>query len=123
MKINFEKLLGKNADYLLNHNSTCIPKENLLLPSRDFIDRTLSISDRSLIVLNCLQQIFNHGRLAGSGYLSALRVYQGLEHAAGASFSKKRNYFDRENIVKIAIEGGCNAVASTLGMLGTVSRK
>ncbi|MDD5126485.1 MAG: class I fructose-bisphosphate aldolase [Dehalococcoidales bacterium] len=115
-------LLGKNADDLLNHK--CIfPKEQLHLPGPDFIDRIFLPSDRSPAVLRNLQALFNTGRLAGTGYLSILPVDQGIEHSAGASFAPSPIYFDPENIVKLAIEGGCNAVASTLGVLGIVARK
>ena len=116
------ELLGKEADDLLNHK--CIfPGEQLHLPGPDFIDRIFIASDRSPAVLRNLQSLFDHGRLAHSGYLSVLPVDQGIEHSAGASFAPNPIYFDPENIVKLAIEGGCNAVASTLGVLGMVSRK
>ncbi|MFC1961909.1 class I fructose-bisphosphate aldolase [Chloroflexota bacterium] len=116
------KSLGKDADDLLNY--TCIfPKEQLHLPGPDFIDRILVPSDRSPAVMRSLQILFDHGRLARTGYLSILPVDQGIEHSAGASFAPNPIYFDPENIVKLAIEGGCNAVASTLGVLGAVSRK
>jgi class I fructose-bisphosphate aldolase len=122
MSINLEELLGKEADYLLNY--TCkFPKEQLHLPGPDFVDRVLAMSDRPAAVLRNLQTIFNHGRLAHTGYISILPVDQGIEHSAGASFAPNPMYFDPENIVKLAIEGGCNAVASTLGVLGAVSRK
>ncbi len=116
-------LLGKEADRLLNHVSKCIPKESLHLPGPDFVDRVMSASDRTPAVMRSLQQMFDHGRLGGTGYLSILPVDQGIEHSGGASFAKNPAYFDPENIVKLAIEGGCNAVASTLGVLGSVSRK
>ena len=116
------ELLGKEADDLLNHK--CIfPGEHLHLPGPDFIDRIFIASDRSPAVLRNLQSLFDHGRLVRSGYLSILPVDQGIEHSAGASFASNPIYFDPENIVKLAIEGGCNAVASTLGVLGMVSRK
>jgi fructose-bisphosphate aldolase, class I len=117
------RLLGAEADKLLGHVCKTIPKESLHLPGPDFVDRVFAVSDRTPPVLRSLQQMFNHGRLGGSGYLSILPVDQGIEHSGGASFAKNPAYFDPENIVKLAIEGGCNAVASTLGVLGAVSRK
>ncbi len=117
------KLLGNDADALLNHTCKGIPKEHLHLPGPDFVDRVVAASDRKPPVLRSLAQLFNHGRLAGTGYVSILPVDQGIEHSAGASFAPNPAYFDPENIVKLAIEGGCNAVASTLGVLGAVSRK
>jgi fructose-bisphosphate aldolase, class I len=116
-------LLGAHADSLLNHVSRAIPKESLHLPGPDFVDRVVASSDRSPAVMRSLQQMFDHGRLGGTGYLSILPVDQGIEHSAGASFAKNPIYFDPENIVKLAMEGGCNAVASTLGVLGAVARK
>ena len=116
-------LLGSEAKSLLEHRSTGFPKEHLHLPGPDFVDRVWAVSDRPIPVLRSLQAMFNHGRLAGTGYLSILPVDQGIEHSAGASFAKNPIYFDAENIVKLAIEGGCNAVASTLGVLGAVARK
>ncbi len=118
-----ESLLGSEADYLLNHQSTCIPKKTLYLPSPDWVDRIFVQSDRPIPVLRSLQQLFSHGRLANTGYLSILPVDQGIEHTAGASFAPNPIYFDPEKIVELAIEGGCNAVASTLGVLGAVARK
>ena len=118
-----EKALGSKASYFLEHQSKGIPKETLHLPGGDFVDRITSLSDRSPRVLRSLQSMFDHGRLAGTGYLSILPVDQGIEHTAGASFAKNPIYFDGENIVKLAIEGGCNAVASTFGVLGSVARK
>jgi len=118
-----KELLGKDADSLLGHKCTTIPKEDLNLPGPDFIDRVWKDSDRSPNVLRNMQSIFGHGRLAGTGYLSILPVDQGIEHTAGASFAPNPIYFDPENIVKLAIEGGCNAVASTLGVLGSCARK
>jgi class I fructose-bisphosphate aldolase len=118
-----KELLGKDADSLLGHKCTTIPKEELNLPGPDFIDRVWKDSDRSPNVLRNMQSIFSHGRLAGTGYLSILPVDQGIEHSAGASFAPNPIYFDPENIVKLAIEGGCNAVASTLGVLGSCARK
>jgi class I fructose-bisphosphate aldolase len=117
------QLLGDKADYLLNYDKPKISKERLHVPGPDFVDRIFSASDRNDRVLNNLRCIFNHGRLAGSGYVSILPVDQGIEHSAGASFAKNPDYFDPENIVRLAIEGGCNAVASTFGVLGAVSRK
>ena len=118
-----EKLLGPDGQSLLTHECKTIPKESLHLPGNDFVDRVVSVSDRSNSVLRNMNQLFNTGRLAGTGYVSILPVDQGIEHSAGASFAKNPLYFDPENIVKLAIEGGCNAVASTLGVLGAVSRK
>ncbi len=115
--------LGSDAKSLLEYRSKGIPKENLHIPGPDFIDRVWTASDRPTPVLRSLQQLFSHGRLAGTGYVSILPVDQGIEHSAGASFAQNPAYFDPENIVKLAIEGGCNAVASTLGVLGTVARK
>jgi class I fructose-bisphosphate aldolase len=115
--------LGKESDHLLNHVSHTISRESLHLPGADFVDRVYSQSDRTPQVLRSLQSMFNHGRLGGTGYLSILPVDQGIEHSAGASFAKNPIYFDPENIVKLAIEGGCNAVASTFGVLGAVARK
>ncbi len=117
------KLLGTEADYLLKHECKTVPKEMLHLPGPDFVDRIFVPSDRNPQVLRNLQLLFNTGRLAGTGYLSILPVDQGIEHSAGASFAPNPVYFDPENIVKLAIEGGCNAVASTLGVLGSVARK
>jgi fructose-bisphosphate aldolase, class I len=117
------KLLGNDAKSLLEHKCRTLPKEQLHLPGPDFIDRVMVASDRSPTVLRSLQSMFNHGRLAGTGYLSILPVDQGIEHSAGASFAPNPAYFDPENIVKLAIEGGCNAVASTFGVLGMVARK
>jgi class I fructose-bisphosphate aldolase len=118
-----EKLLGDKTEYLLNFNNPKISRERLHLPGPDFVDRIFSVSDRNNRVLANLQRLFNYGRLAGTGYLSILPVDQGIEHSAGASFAKNPDYFDAENIVKLAIEGGCNAVASTYGVLGAVARK
>ena len=117
-----EQLLGDNAS-LLTHQCKTIAKENLHLPGPDFVDRIFAASDRSPRVLAGLQRLFNHGRLAGTGYVSILPVDQGIEHSGGASFAPNPSYFDSENIVKLAIEGGCNAVASTLGVLGSVARR
>ncbi len=116
-------LLGNQAESLLNHTCTTIPKENLHLPGPDYVDAVWAKSNRSNQVLRNLQTMFDHGRLGGTGYLSILPVDQGVEHSAGASFAKNPAYFDPENIVKLAIEGGCNAVASTFGVLASVSRQ
>src|SRR3989344_5402263 len=116
-------LLGEKAPLLLEHVCKTIPKELLTLPGPDFIDRVLAQSDRPIPVLKSLQSFFDHGRLKGTGYLSILPVDQGIEHSAGASFAPNPQYFDPENIVKLALEGGCNAVASTLGVLGSCARK
>ena len=118
-----EKLLGSEADSLLSYQCTGIPRESLHLPGSDFVDRVISQSDRKPGVLRSYQTILNHGRLGGSGYVSILPVDQGVEHSAGASFAPNPMFFDPENIVRLAIEGGCNAVASTLGVLGSVARK
>jgi fructose-bisphosphate aldolase, class I len=115
--------LGAKAEALLEFNSPKIPKERLHLPGPDFIDRVWAGSDRNIRVLTNLQRIYAHGRLAKTGYLSIFPVDQGIEHSAGASFAKNPDYFDPENIVKLAIEGGCNAVATTCGVLGAVARK
>ncbi len=117
------ELLGSNADTLLDHVSNTIPKENIHLPGGDFVDRIWTNSDRNPNVLRSLQSLNDHGRLSGTGYLSILPVDQGIEHSAGASFAPNPMYFDPENIVKLAIEGGCNAVASTFGVLGSVARR
>ena len=116
-------ILGDEANNLLEHKCKTIPKELIHLPGSDFIDRVFGMTDRSNNVLRNLATLFNHGRLAGTGYLSILPVDQGVEHSGAASFAPNPIYFDPENIVKLAIEGGCNAVTSTLGVLGAVSRK
>ncbi|MBN2489932.1 MAG: class I fructose-bisphosphate aldolase [Planctomycetes bacterium] len=118
-----QKLLGAEADSLLGYTAKGFKKEALHLPGPDFVDRVLALSDRSPQVMRSFQSILDHGRLAGTGHVSILPVDQGIEHSAGASFAPNPIYFDPENIVKLAIEGGCNAVASTLGVLGAVSRK
>src|SRR5881227_3222782 len=115
--------LGDKAESLLNFANPKISKERLHLPGPEMVDRIFGISDRNNRVLGNLQRMFNHGRLGGTGYLSILPVDQGIEHSAGASFAKNPDYFDAENIVRLAIEGGCNAVASTFGVLGAVARK
>lgn len=117
------ELLGEDSDNLLGFDSPKISKESLTVPSSDFVDKVYAHSDRNNRVLGNLQWIFNHGRLAGTGYMSVLPVDQGIEHSGGASFAKNPAYFDPENIIKLAIEGGCNAVASTYGVLGLMSRK
>ena len=117
------ELLGADAESLLNHSCTTIDKGVLSLPGPDFIDRVTALSDRPIPVLRNLQSIFDHGRLGGTGYVSILPVDQGIEHSASASFAPNPVYFDPENIVKLAIEGGCNAVATTLGVLGVVARR
>ena len=119
----FEQHLGSQAEYLLGFDRPKISKDRLHLPGPDAVDKIFAISDRSNRVLVNLQRFFGHGRLAGTGYVSILPVDQGIEHSAGASFAKNPDYFDPENIVKLAIEGGCNAVASTFGVLGAVARK
>ncbi len=116
-------LLGDDAQYLLEHKSEGIPASQLHLPGPDFIDRVFEASDRSPQVLRSLSQLFNAGRLAGSGYVSILPVDQGIEHTAAASFAPNPAYFDPENIIRLAIEGGCNAVASTYGVLAAMSRR
>jgi class I fructose-bisphosphate aldolase len=118
-----EEALGAEARALLEYRCQGIPRETLHLPGPDFVDRVVAATDRPVSVLRSLQQLLGHGRLAGTGYVSILPVDQGIEHSAGASFAKNPAYFDPENIVKLAIEGGCNAVASTLGALGTVARR
>lgn len=118
-----EEILGDEAEQLLTYRCSKVAKDQLVLPGPDFIDRVWLNSDRPTQVLGSLQALYNHGRLAKTGYLSILPVDQGVEHSAGASFSPNPLYFDPENIVKLAIEGGCNAVASTLGVLGSVARK
>lgn len=123
MAVNIIELLGDNAESLLNHKSKTIPKDQLHLPGPDFVDRVMRDTDRSPRVLRNMNTLFSHGNLGGTGYLSILPVDQGIEHSAGASFAPNPIYFDPENIIKLAMEGGCNAVASTLGVLGTMSRK
>ena len=118
-----QQLLGDKAELLLGFKNPKIAKERLHLPGPDVIDRLFCPTDRSNRVLGNLQRLFGHGRLGGTGYVSILPVDQGIEHSAGASFAKNPDYFDPENIVKLAVEGGCNAVASTFGVLGAVSRK
>ncbi|MDH3353975.1 MAG: class I fructose-bisphosphate aldolase [Chromatiales bacterium] len=118
-----EGLLGEEANPLFQHRCTGIPKERIHAPGGDWVDRIHTNSDRPIPVLRSLQTLYNHGRLSGTGYLSILPVDQGVEHSAGASFVPNPIYFDPENIIKLAIEGGCNAVASTMGTLGIMARK
>lgn len=118
-----QKLLGSDAETLLNHVCKTVSKERVHLPGPDWVDRIFSMSDRNIRVLRSLQALFDHGRLKGTGYLSILPVDQGIEHTAGASFAPNPEYFDPENIIRLAMEGGCNAVATTLGVLGSVARK
>ena len=121
--IDIQGLLGEEAEFLLGHSCEGISQELLHLPGPDFIERIVADSDRGPQVLRNLQALYDHGRLGGSGYMSILPVDQGVEHSAGASFAPNPLYFDPENIIKLAMEGGCNAVASTLGVLGSVGRK
>src|SRR5437660_1872769 len=118
-----EEVLGQDAQSLLEYKSTTVPKEQLHLPGPDFVDRVWKDSDRPTRVLRSLESMLDHGRLAGTGYLSILPVDQGIEHSAGASFAPNPIYFDGAKIVELAIEGGCNAVASTFGVLGSVARR
>lgn len=123
MAKNIAELLGKEAEYLLKHKSKTISKEQLFTPTPDFVDRVFLQSNRSPQVLRSLQSLFGNGRLANTGFLSILPIDQGIEHSAGASFAKNPAYFDPENIIKLAIESGCNAVATTFGALAIMSRK
>jgi len=118
-----EEMLGEEAKDLLQHRCETVSRDQLHLPGPDFIDRVWSHSDRNVQVLRSLSALYGHGRLAGTGYMSILPVDQGIEHSAGASFAPNPAYFDGEKIVELAVEGGCNAVASTFGVLGSVSRK
>jgi len=118
-----EALLGKEAESLLTHKCETISKDLLSLPGPDFVDRVVSMTDRPIPVMRAMQTLFNHGRLANTGYISILPVDQGIEHSAGASFGPNPIYFDPENIIKLAMEAGCNAVATTLGVLGATARK
>ncbi len=118
-----QKLLGRKAKSLLSHVCKTIPKDRLHLPGPEWVDKTFGQSDRNIRVLRSLQALYGHGRLANTGYLSILPVDQGIEHSAGASFAANPHYFDPESILKLALEGGTNAVASTLGVLGIVARK
>ena len=117
------QILGSQADYLLAHRSSTIAAADLHLPGPDFVDRVWTPSNRSVQVMRSLQTLYGHGRLAGTGFLSILPVDQGIEHSAGASFAPNSRYFDSENIVRLALESGCNAVASTFGVLGSVARR
>jgi len=123
MYARIQEILAEQAEPLLGHTCHTVPKEQIHLPGPDFIDRVMADTDRSPAVLRNMQSVYDHGRLAGTGYLSILPVDQGIEHSAGASFAPNPIYFDPEGIVRLAIEGGCNAVASTLGVLGAVARK
>ena len=118
-----EEILGNDAASLLEHTCQTVARAQLHLPGPDFVERIFTLSDRPTRVLRSLQSLFDHGRLGGTGYLSILPVDQGIEHSAGASFSANPAYFDGEKIVELAIEGGCNAVVSTFGVLGSVARK
>ena len=122
-KLNISKILGKDAKFLLDHKSKTISKEQIHLPNADYIDQIFIQSNRSTQVIRSLGAMFDHGRLAGTGFLSILSIDQGIEHSAGASFAKNPIYFDPENIIKLAIAGGCNAVATTFGNLAIMSRK
>jgi class I fructose-bisphosphate aldolase len=121
--MDLQSILGDDADTLLRHECKTVPRDDLVLPGGDFVDRVVSWTDRPVPVLRNLESMFRHGRLGGTGYLSILPVDQGIEHSAAASFSKNPAYFDPKNIVELAIEGGCNAVATTYGVLGAVSRR
>jgi len=121
--VDIQSLLGSDAESLLTHESKGIPKDDLTLPGPDFVDRVFATSDRTPQVLRSLQSLYDHGRLGGTGYTSILPVDQGIEHSAAASFAPNPKYFDPANIVELAIDGGCNAVASTFGVLAVVSRK
>src|SRR3990167_7553698 len=118
-----QDILGKDSELLLAHVSKTVTKDRLHIPGPNALDEVFSISDRSAAVLNNLKRLYEHGRLANTGYVSILPVDQGIEHSAGASFAKNPDYFDPENIVKLAVEGGCSGVASTFGVLGMVSKK
>ena len=122
-KLDIPKILGKDAEYLLNHKSKTISKDHIHLPTSDFIDRIFIQSNRNAQVIRSLGALFDHGRLAGTGFLSILPIDQGIEHSAGASFAKNQIYFDPENIIKLAIAGGCNAVATTFGNIAFMSKK
>lgn len=123
MSIDLAQLLGDEADSLLNHEAKAFPAEGLLLPGPDFVERTFRTSDRSAAVLRALGTLYGHGRLGGTGYLSILPVDQGIEHSAGASFAKNPLYFDPAKLCELALAGGCSAIATTLGVLGAVSRR
>jgi fructose-bisphosphate aldolase, class I len=121
--VDIQSLLADEAESLLTHESKGIPRDDLVLPGPDYVDRVFSLTERSPQVMRNLQSLLDHGRLAGTGYVSILPVDQGIEHSAAASFAPNPQYFDPANIVELAIEGGCNAVASTFGVLGAVSRR
>ncbi|MGH9094202.1 MAG: class I fructose-bisphosphate aldolase, partial [Acidimicrobiales bacterium] len=121
--MDLQSLLGDEAQTLLGHQCKGIEREDLVLPGPDFVDRVVSWTDRSVPVLRNLQAVLDHGRLGGTGYLSILPVDQGIEHSAAASFAKNPAYFDPKNLVELAVEAGCNAVATTFGVLGAVSRR
>ena len=121
--MNLQALLGDDAESLLGHRSKAVPAEELILPGPDFIDRVLVATDRSPAVLRNMGSMFNHGRLAGTGYLSIFPVDQGIEHSGAASFAKNPAYFDPRNLLELAVQGGCNAVATTFGILGMMSRR
>jgi len=121
--VDIQSLLGDDADDLLSHTCKGVPREDLVLPGVDFLDRVFVQTDRSPVVLRNLGSLYGHGRLAGTGYVSILPVDQGIEHSAAASFAPNPLYFDPANICRLAIEGGCNGVATTFGVLGAVSRR
>ena len=121
--MDIEAILGEDAELLLRHESKGIPKDDLILPGPDFVDRVVSWTDRPVPVLRNLQALFGNGRLGGTGYVSILPVDQGIEHSAAASFAPNPKYFDPKNIIELAIEGGCNGVATTFGVLGAVARR
>ena len=123
MSIDLQQLLGEEADFLLNHEAKAFPADGLVLPGPDFLDRTFRDSDRSSAVLRALGSVYSHGRLGGTGYLSILPVDQGIEHSAAASFAKNPKYFDPANLCELALAGECSAIATTLGVLGAVSRR
>jgi class I fructose-bisphosphate aldolase len=123
MAIDLQQLLGDDADFLLNHEAKAFPSDGLVLPGPDFLDRTFRDSDRSSAVLRALGTLYTHGRMGGTGYLSILPIDQGLEHSGGASFAKNPKYFDPANLCELALAGDCSAIATTLGVLGAVSRR
>jgi class I fructose-bisphosphate aldolase len=123
VSVDIEGLLGDQASYLLDHECETVPQDLLTLPGPDFVTDVVSVTDRSPQVMRNMQSLFTNGRLAHSGYVSILPVDQGIEHSAAASFAPNPIYFDPSNIVELAIEGGCNAVATTFGVLGAVTRK
>lgn len=120
---NIQKILGGDAEKMLSHSCKTVSKDKLHIPGPDWVDRIFASTDRNIRTLCSLQRLFKHGRLGGTGYLSILPVDQGIEHTAGASFAADPEYFDPENIIRLAIEGGCNGIATTLGMLGSLARK